>query len=72
MTAREMFKELDFIIDDETSIRIEYENDYDSNEYIFFDKKDKDYIVSEEIRYISVDLHKAITQQMKELGWLDE
>lgn len=77
-TAREMFKELGFVnynFEDE----INYQNEDICVRFLLTDKEYHCFIDeiingSWERSDISVDidLHKAINQQLKELGWLDE
>ena len=84
--AKEMFKELGYKLDYEGDTLIEYrkyfykDTDYSNTDgfaVASFDLTDKEYFVeyfdSNEDNYVvavSVDLHKAIVQQVKELGWL--
>ena len=74
MKAKEMFEKLGYKIYD---IKY-YKNDIcyikgeDDEVRILFDLKQKEYLA--DIHYeggieMTVELHKAITQQMKELGW---
>ena len=71
MTAEQMFKELGYkkcvSIPGYTDGSFEYikENEY----YVAFIRYDKSYYSN---KFIGVELHKAITQQMKELRWLDD
>ena len=77
-TAKEMFEELGYkqIID---LCEISYEiNDYSSGycdwKRVSFDLKDKTFYADENYEAMCIDAKtfKAIYQQMKELGWLDE
>ena len=68
MTAEEMFKELGY----EKRLNaffIEFDTEFDR---IIFDLKTKKYIpiYINLVESISIKLHKAITKQMEELGWL--
>ncbi len=67
MTADEMFKELDFVCIFEDYGIIVF--DRDGEDAIAFNKLDKS-IDLKNVDYITLSLHKAITQQMEELGWL--
>lgn len=66
MTAKEMFEELGFVRKDHKQ-SIEYTNGYLGFE---FWTTLKNVEVWEDARFISVETHKAIHQQMLELGWL--
>ena len=67
MTAEQMFKELGY----KKCVSIpgytdgSFENEY----YVAFIRYDKSYYSN---KFIGVELHKAITQQMSELRWLDD
>jgi len=64
MTAQEMFEKFNCYEDEKYIV-------YRNNRYsITFDKVNKEYWHSEETS-ITVDEHQAITQQMKELGWIE-
>lgn len=65
-TAQEMFEELGY--HKEKKIVGGYISYFCCDYEIMFDLNEKEYSASE----ITIELHKAITQQMKELGWLDE
>ena len=67
MTAEEMFKELDFVCIFEDYDIINYERD--GEDTITFNKLDKS-VVLQNVNYITLSLHKAITKQMEELVWL--
>ena len=74
MTAREMFKSLGYERSkyyDRNQI-IEYNNEEEGQ--IVFWVKEQEFSASEygEPKSITVDEFKAIHQQLKELGWLDE
>lgn len=78
MKAKEMFENLDFVEVARTNKGLWYQNSR-NNDFIFFDLEEKEYsswccndYADYITREISVDLHKAIHQQLKELGWLDE
>lgn len=73
MTAEQMFKELGYekridFYDNEHFI--EYQSKYDERDYLVFSISNEDY--SSNLSRITIDIHKAITQQMRELGWLDD
>ena len=83
-TAKEMFEELGYHIET-NKFNLFYKRENDSLTIIFYLKEKYVRIVEEHyigelglyeylgIDYpITVELHKAIHQQMKELGWLDE
>ena len=38
---------------------------------VLFDLNDKSFTVTDEYTFITLDLYKAITQQMRELGWVE-
>ena len=65
MTAKEMFKELGFKIDDIKKTYLSYYNK-EEDSYIYFD-----YIYKTvEVQFdINMDLLKAINKQVEELGW---
>lgn len=70
MTAKEMFEALGFKIYEEKQ-HIQYErNREDDIAIISFIIEIKNVYIN--LRYLSSDLLKAINQQCKELGWLDE
>ena len=70
MTAKEMFEALGFKIYEEKQ-QIQYERIREDDIAIisFIIEIENVYINS---HYLSLDLLKAINQQCKELGWLDE
>ena len=71
MIAKKMFKILGYEYADNNAL-ISYDNP--SLNIITFDLKYKTYYTQLDISEhmdISPSVHKAITQQMKELGWLD-
>ena len=75
MTAKEMFEKLSFkqIEEDEYSLKY-YSNEIYYDVTVYFNKEKQSYIVTYNIeipRSITLELHKAIHQQMKELGWLE-
>lgn len=67
MEAKEMFEELDFEYSNNGS-QICYYNE-NEDEYVWFFLESKTLEVEFDIE---MDLLKAINQQCKELGWLDE
>ncbi|MDD5293737.1 MAG: hypothetical protein PHW40_05445 [Candidatus Izemoplasmatales bacterium] len=76
MKAKEMFKELGYEFVDEKrhfDWYITYKKPW-SGTSVFFLKTSKTYNVynlrGQAVVDVSIELHKAITQQMKELGWL--
>ena len=74
MTAKEMFEKMSFkqIEEDEYSLKY-YSNERYYDVDVYFNKENQTYIVVYDIefpRFITLELHKAIHQQMKELGWL--
>ena len=78
MTAKEMFEKLGYVQTINSDYLIEYVGDNEDNEsvYIRFYFLSKEYEVGYFDGYIStamptsIEEHKAITQQMKELGWI--
>lgn len=80
MTAKEMFEKLGFeTLVDNNRFKI-YAIKHDKNasdnalfywDYIRFDKEDKTYNVDNMIGEVDIKLHKAIHQQLKELGWFE-
>ena len=85
MTAKEMFKELGYSITshEEDDLIIYCNTKFGINidkSKVLFDKYKSNFQVIGTHRYtkntyshnISLELLKAITQQMKELGWLDD
>ncbi len=82
MTAKEMFEKLGYdkgIDFPKTIINYEKFDNKGYGKYISFDHLTEDYICGEimpkipmpSIVRISKEEHQAITQQMKELGWLE-
>jgi hypothetical protein len=73
MSAREMFEELGYELCEENKDFMRYEKPYNN---IVFNKYWKDYRCfkyahcTAGIVPVNVKIHKAITQQMKELGWI--
>ena len=81
MTAKEMFEELGFELNTDNEFVRSYRIKHDENfsgedpfnwDYINFYIKDKTYNVDIMIGDVDIKLHKAIHQQLKELGWLDD
>lgn len=74
MTAKQMFKEIGYELIEYTPNKIEYVFRGFIETIISFDIEEKIYHVSTLGRAsaISPNIHKTITQQMKELGWLDD
>lgn len=79
MTAQEMFEELGFNMCVDDGIHLLYrikqdkkgkDNDPFNWNYIDFYYKDKTYSVDIMIGEIDIKLHKAIHQQLIELGWI--
>ena len=74
MNAKQMFEALGF---KQTCINHRF-IEYKRNEaVVFFNKKDKEYFCYIECEYdinfvVSIEEHKAITQQMKELGCIND
>ena len=71
MTAEQMFEALGYVrLVEDKNIMIWMGNHDDI--WIEFDLVESKYFITkyEEATSIKVSLHKAITQQMKELGWL--
>lgn len=76
-TAKEMFEELGFKIEEIHPYYISYRKYYDDCywEEIWFARNDKTYYIEDNvgsIMYVDIKTYMAITQQMKELGWIDE
>jgi len=72
MTAKEMFEKLGYKIEHNDEDNLYYVND---GLLIQFDLIYREYCVyfkNNEIASISCEEHKAITQQLNELGWLDD
>lgn len=68
MTAKEMFKELGYEVN-KNKFYLEYRKKGWEEEYINFYFEKREYVCGQYT--IGIELHKAITQQMKELGWLE-
>lgn len=66
MTAKEMFEELGYEAESDDDI-IHYKNDLD-NVMFYIDHEE----YTNDVFCVDSKLHKAITQQMSELGWLDD
>ena len=80
-TAEEMFNDLNYEKkeDSDSLLLYQYKNPYDMHFGIFFWKSSKSYqhrLKEQDGResawHTTVDEHKAIYQQLKEMGWLDE
>ena len=70
MTALEMFKELGFKYKSYRS-DFAYENDMGNKiKFIYFNLSTHMYCTN--VYHVEMKLQKAINQQLKELGWLDE
>jgi putative methionine-R-sulfoxide reductase with GAF domain len=75
MKAKEMFDKLGYeveITDDINGVYYRYSTEY---EWVCFYKYNKTYIVGAfygEAKSINENLHKAIQQQLKELGWYND
>ena len=71
MEAKEMFKALGYEEREETTSMycIKSYINHNTNSIIYFDDDKK---IDIDNRFISIELLKAINQQCKELGWLDE
>ena len=76
MNAQEMFKEMEFKKSvNEREIRYTFTNDENAEDEIIFNLKGKcyefrtDYDIDSFL--ITTKVHNAITQQMKELGWIE-
>lgn len=71
-SAKELFKELGYERDDSYADRIVY---YDSCGYgAIFNLVSREYVFGIKPPYccfVDIELHKAITKQMEELGWLE-
>lgn len=76
ITAREMFESLGYKYGEESDERYNYKviKYYDTNTKFVFSINAREFAVSycEEPKYTTVDEFKAIHQQLKELGWLEE
>ena len=73
MTAEQMFKELGYKKEeDENGIYYERQTEL-SDRYIGFDKEGKQILINGYRWFIlGLELQKAIFQQSKDLGWLDD
>jgi hypothetical protein len=71
MTAQEMFESLGYEIFDDDDYRLSYVLTHNNNLYfVNFYKNHRTYNI--DVCYvIDIKLHKAIHQQMKELGWIE-
>ena len=69
-TAKEMFYELGYERDDRYADRIVY---YDSDYRVVFNLVSRGYMFGDHSYccYVDIELHRAITKQMEELGWLE-
>lgn len=71
-TAQEMFEKLGYTLDAKAEDCMSYSNE---NNQIFFYEFNKTYsfrrLEDDMSEWVGVKLHQAITQQMCELGWLD-
>ena len=80
MTAKEKFEQLGYIQIENNEEEIKYRREClgQASDYIYFELRHKRYgAYFRELGYfmclsISLEEYKAITQQLKELGWLDE
>lgn len=80
MVAKEMFEELGFKDTNSDESKINYVIDKNIHGYVRFYLMDRLYSVwtsdvcNKYIAYapVPIEWHKAIHQQMKELGWLDD
>lgn len=70
MTAREMFEKANYYFfgTDMLGITFMHKNTLDK---IYFSNEDRDY-GSDDVIYVDMKLHKAISKQIEELGWLDD
>ena len=64
-----MFKELGYEVE-KNKYYLEYRKKRWEEEYVYFYLEEKKYNCG--LYQINAELHKAITQQMVELGWLDD
>lgn len=80
MTAKEMFEELGFRLCRDDDIFKVYGIKDDKNgrdddpfnwDYVHFNKEDKTYNVDIMIDDVDIKLHKAINQELKDLGWIE-
>lgn len=80
MEAKQMFEELGYIEKQNDETFINYENTIGVMSTVSFNTKHKGYLVAEynktkelfETKAVTTALHKAITKQLKELGWLND
>jgi hypothetical protein len=80
MNAREMFEELGYTIKKDTKAILRYTTKPNYGyDIIDFSLTRKEYKLTGKTnqgnthpRFCDVDKHQAITQQMKELGWIDK
>ena len=72
ITAQEMFEKLGYRFEKE-EYYIRYRKGGDLDKEVYFDLEYKTYNTSDFITFmeIDIDLHKAITKQLKELGWIE-
>lgn len=71
MTAKEMFEKLGYKYDKRISDIRYFKKDVYFIKEIIFEETDKEVYIADPL-CIEIDLFKAIHQQLKELGWLDE
>lgn len=80
MTAKEMFEKLGFSLHIDYELCKTYKIKHDENgcdddpynwDYVYFYKDDKTYGVDIMIDCVDIKLHKAIHQQLIELGWIE-
>jgi hypothetical protein len=74
MNAKEMFEKLGYNQELDGNEYIKYAKGSELDQEIMFNLSDKHYLCMDYITAltISIELHKAITRQLKELGWLDD
>lgn len=74
MNAEQMFKELGYELTKNNESKIEYTFKAFVDTVVSFDICERLYYVSSlgSATVISPNIHKAITKQMEELGWLDD
>lgn len=71
-TAKEMFEKLGFSIDEQDEEVIAYSDDNYRVIFYFINKTYSFYRKEDDVSsWVHVVLHQAITQQLKELGWLE-
>ena len=68
MNAKEMFEELGYEIGETDEIIVEY---WKNEKNVCFWLVLKDINLFGNIATVSIELHNAIHQQMKELGWIE-